>query len=83
MALSRDRLFAYLTEQLDVDARALADETPLFSSSLLDSFKMVDLILFIESEAGVTLGPLDVTLDNLDSISRILACARALAPSQV
>jgi len=47
--------------------------TPLFSSSLLDSFTMVDLIMFIEKSAGVRLSPADVTLDNLDSIERILA----------
>jgi len=79
MALSRDALFTYLIEKLDVDERALGDDTLLFSSSLLDSFRMVDLILFIETEAGVRLGPMDVNLDNLDSIARILACTESLA----
>ena len=47
--------------------------TPLFSSGMLDSFTMVDLIMFIEKSAGVRLDPSDVTLDNLDTIDRILA----------
>lgn len=47
--------------------------TPLFSSGMLDSFTMVDLIMFIERSAGVRLDPSDVTLDNLDTIERILA----------
>ncbi|MDG2046801.1 MAG: phosphopantetheine-binding protein [Halioglobus sp.] len=49
------------------------DDTPLFSSSLLDSFTMVSLIMVIESEADITIPPEDITLDNLDSINAILA----------
>ena len=57
---------------MGLDTASLADETPLFSSNLLDSFSMVDLIMFIEKESGVRLDPTDVSLDNLDSIDRIL-----------
>ena len=34
---------------------------------------MVNLIMFIEDIAGVRVHPADVTLDNFDSIDRILA----------
>ena len=36
---------------------------------------MVDLVAWIEGEAGITFGPLDINLDNLDSIERILGFA--------
>ena len=70
--MNSESLKAYLGERMGLDTSTLADDTPLFSSNLLDSFSMVDLIMFIEKESGVRLNPTDVSLDNLDSIGRIL-----------
>jgi acyl carrier protein len=70
--MNSESLRAYLGERMGLDTSTLADDTPLFSSNLLDSFSMVDLIMFIEKESGVRLNPTDVSLDNLDSIGRIL-----------
>ena len=53
MELSRESLLLYLGEQLGVDTDGVADETPLFSSNLLDSFNIVELITFIETRAGM------------------------------
>ncbi|OQW94035.1 MAG: hypothetical protein BWK79_07985 [Beggiatoa sp. IS2] len=62
----------YLTNNLGVEIADIDDETPLFSSGLLDSFTMVDVIMFIEQEGGIKLNPTEVNLDNLDSVSKIL-----------
>jgi acyl carrier protein len=70
--MNSESLKTYLGERMGLDKATLADETPLFSSNLLDSFSMVDLIMFIEKESAVRLDPTDVSLDNLDSIERIL-----------
>jgi acyl carrier protein len=70
--MNSESLKNYLGERMGLDTTSLADETPLFSSNLLDSFSMVDLIMFIENESAVRLDPTDVSLDNLDSIERIL-----------
>jgi acyl carrier protein len=70
--MNSESLKAYLGERMGLDTSTLAVDTPLFSSNLLDSFSMVDLIMFIEKESGVRLNPTDVSLDNLDSIERIL-----------
>ena len=77
MALTRQTLTRYLVEKQGVDAHALADGPLLFTSGLLDSFTMVDLILFIEEEGGFKMRAAEVNLDNLDSIERILAYADA------
>jgi len=34
---------------------------------------MIDLVGFIEAESGARMGAADITLDNLDSIDRIVA----------
>lgn len=75
MTLTRDSLLLFLERQLGVDTNGVDEDTPLFSSGLIDSAGMVDLIVHVETEAKIRLAPDDVTLDNLDSIGRILRCA--------
>ena len=77
MDIIRTALLTYLADNFDVDREDIEDDTPLFSSSLLDSFGMIDLVTFIEAEAAVKFGALDMHLDNLDSVSQILAFVAA------
>lgn len=77
MGLSREALVKYLIERMGLDPEVIEDDVPLFSSGLLDSFSMLDMIMFVESEAGVHLSPAEVNLDNLDSIARIRAFVEA------
>lgn len=81
MPLSRDTLVSYMKEKLGVDTDSLADDAQLFSNGTLDSFSMVELITFIENEASIRLAPTEVSLDNLDSIERILAFVQTKAES--
>lgn len=77
MALDRDSLRRYLHEKQGLELEDFDDDTLLFSSGLIDSFSMVDLILFIEDTADLRVHPADVTLDHLDSVNRILAFVEA------
>lgn len=53
--------------------QTITDDAPLFSSGLLDSFSMVELLAFVEELAGRRVRVVDVNLDNLDTIDRIVA----------
>ena len=75
MALTRDALVQYLEDKARVDLSGVDDEAELFSSGMIDSFAMVDLLVFLEKHTGSKMGPEDITLDNLDSVGRILAFA--------
>jgi acyl-coenzyme A synthetase/AMP-(fatty) acid ligase/acyl carrier protein len=75
MSLTRDALMEYLVGHAQVDPSAIEDTTELFSSGLVDSFAMVDLLQFLEKQTGARMGPEDISLDNLDSVQRILAFA--------
>ena len=77
MSLTRDALVEYLAEEAGADMDDVQDATPLFSSGLVDSFAMVDLLMFLEKHTGTKLGPEDIDLENLDSLERILAFAAA------
>ena len=72
MSFDRKTLADFLDNEMNLDLGDVSDDDALFSTGLLDSFGMVELMTFIESSANVRLNPADVTLENLDSISRIL-----------
>ncbi len=72
MALSSEDLKKFLSEELGVDTADVEDSSELFSSGVIDSTALVLLIAFIEESCGFELSPMDVTLENLDTIDRIL-----------
>ena len=73
MPLNREDLATFLSQQLDIDAANLDDDLPLFSSGLLDSTSMVTLVMFLEERTGIMIEVADLTLDNFDTITRILS----------
>ena len=73
MAITRESLIEYFNDSVGLDTSTIDDQTPLFSSSLVDSFSMIELITFIETEGGFKMGPTEINLDNLDSLQAIMA----------
>jgi len=51
------------------------DDTQLFSRGLIDSLNVVELVTFVEEELGRPIPPADITLENFDSIARIVRYA--------
>ncbi len=75
--VTRDALITYLRDEIRVDTAAIEDDTPLFTSSRVDSFAMIEVITFLEREGGFRIPPADVTLTNLDTVDAMLGyCAR-------
>lgn len=73
MGISRDDLIEFLESEAGVDTDDISDDSALFSSGVVDSFALVTLMMHLETIGGFRIDPTDVTLDNLDSINRILA----------
>jgi acyl carrier protein len=68
---------AYLSDPVD-----LTDDTSLIDGGLVDSTGMLDVILFLESEFGITVEDRETTPQNLETIARIAAFVdRKLAAS--
>ena len=68
-----------LVTQFRVDRDRLDDNTGLFSGGLIDSLSVMDLVCFVEREIGRTVPPAEITLDNFDSVNRIVHFAETLA----
>lgn len=73
MTLARDALIDFFRKKMRVDVSSLTDDSPLFSSGLVDSFGMVELITFLESAAGIRIDAMDVAMENIDTIRSIMA----------
>jgi D-alanine--poly(phosphoribitol) ligase subunit 2 len=52
-------------------------DMPLFSSGALDSLAMLNLITLIEERAGFEIRADEVTLENFDTVNRILSFAES------
>lgn len=75
MKLNPEALTGYIRNTLGIDGAN--NETTLFSSGLLDSVSLVNLLMFIEKETGLTIRTEDVTLENFDTQASILRFAAA------
>ncbi len=71
--MTKDELVAFICEDAGLERDEISDDTLLFSDGFIDSFTMTSLIAFIEEETGITIEQSAVTLENFDTIARIMA----------
>lgn len=69
----RDDLIKFICEDAGLDAAEFDDNTELFSGGFIDSFTMASILEFIEEAVGVEVAQSDVTLENFDTVARIVA----------
>lgn len=70
--LIKDELIDFINKRFGTENEDLDENRLLFSTGILDSFDMMEMITFIENQCGFKIKALDVNLDNLDSVRRIL-----------
>jgi acyl carrier protein len=69
--ITEELLLRFLGDDLNIDTADITADKLLFSSGIVDSFALITLMTFLESQCGFRIGPMEVTLDNFDSIERI------------
>jgi acyl carrier protein/D-alanine--poly(phosphoribitol) ligase subunit 2 len=60
----------YLRREIGVPPDLPRDE-PLFTSGVIDSFDLVHLLAFLRERYGLEISPLEVSLENFDSVARL------------
>lgn len=78
MSLTAEDLIRFIRDDLNVEDEIDA-ETELFSTGILDSVAMMNIIGFVEEKSGIEVRPADVTLENFDTCQRITDYAREQA----
>ncbi|OFW11708.1 MAG: hypothetical protein A3F69_05430 [Acidobacteria bacterium RIFCSPLOWO2_12_FULL_66_10] len=59
---------------------SIGPETPLFSTGIVDSFGVLELIAFLEQTFGVEVDPARHALQEFDTVAKIAALVARLAP---
>jgi len=54
------------------DPAALTDATPLMTTGILDSIAVLKVVTFLESQFGISIGPREAVVKNLNTISDIV-----------
>lgn len=76
--LTEQKLLTYLREQLSL-GDDVGPDSELFSSGVLDSVSMLKLITLLEEEGRFEVGRDEVTLENFDTVARMLRYAATKA----
>ena len=70
--MTKDRIFEFLRTELAIDLTGVDEETLLVSTGIVDSLALVDLVMFLETEAGLRIAPGDLSLEHFDTVGRML-----------
>ena len=73
----RDKIREFLINDLGV-REDLSDGDALFSSGELDSLNSLQVLMFMQNEHGLKISPLDITIDDIDSVEKIEASIKRL-----
>ena len=69
-----DQLIEMITAEVSLDpSHQIALETDLLLTGLVDSLGVVQIVGWIEDELGLEVDPLDVVLDNFQTVGQMVA----------
>jgi acyl carrier protein len=74
----KDKIRAYVVDEYveEGDDVEIADDTPLITGGLVDSFSMVSLKLFLETEYGIKIPDEEATAEAFDTVNAIATLVR-------
>jgi len=71
MSSINEKLRKFLNKELGLDVKNMGDDEALFTSGLVDSFSLIELLAFVENDLNVKIDIADVSIDDLDTISAL------------
>jgi acyl carrier protein len=79
-----DAIRAFVTERFKatVGNTAIGPDTPLFSSGIVDSFGVLELIAFLEDTFHIQIDPARHELSEFDSAAKIAGLVTRLSPKR-
>ncbi len=70
--MTRDELLKFIVERFELEDDEVDHHTSLFDGGLLDSFQLLEFVQHLETSAGIKVSPLEMTLENFDTVERML-----------
>lgn len=78
MSITRDQLLTFLRKKTRAKKlEIIADDAPLFSSGVIDSFVMIELVDWLGKQTGTPVNFDHIGVEKLDTIARILDYANS------
>jgi len=77
LGVMEDAIRDYICEELGYERDELRGDTLLFTSGMVDSFTFVGMIALIETRLATRLDPRTITVENFDSLDRMMAFLRS------
>lgn len=71
--MTKNELYEFICDDAGLERSEIDDETLLFSDGFIDSFTMTSLLAFVEQETRISIEQSAVTLENFDTVPRIMA----------
>ena len=65
-----EAIYGYLINEAGVSTE-LSEDLSLVEGGVIDSFDIVALSTWLQTEYNLKIGPLDMTLENFDTVNRI------------
>ncbi len=72
-----DRLLAFINAEISVSPEPIAVETDLLLTGAVDSLGVVRITQWLEDELGFEVDPVEVTLENFQTVSRMVSYAQS------
>lgn len=69
---SFDKLGSYIRDELVFGEKEIDDDTSLFSTRVVNSRNLIQLVRFLEDEYSIRIDPMELTLENFDTINRMV-----------
>ncbi|NNE13067.1 MAG: acyl carrier protein [Ilumatobacter sp.] len=81
MTISESQLLQFINDEVRLShAVEVERDTDLLLTGLVDSVGVIEIVGWIEDEHGVEIDPLDIVLDNFQTVGRMLAYVDRLSP---
>ncbi len=72
-----ERLLGFVRNEVALDDITIEGETDLLLTGAVDSLGVIRITQWMEDEAGITVDPADVTLENFQTVDRMVNYANA------
>ncbi len=66
------QILDYIIGEVLDEPRDITEKTSLFRERLLDSMNLTQLLVFLESNFKIKIGPMDVVFENLDTVENMI-----------
>lgn len=79
----KSKIRHFICEKTWTEESELSDDETLFSSGIIDSLDLLDLVAFIELELGIKIKASQLTLENFDTVNSMINFCKQFTVNEI